>query len=106
MKILDMGKVFQVEKFGFNGRVYRLDITVIAPGARRDPFMHRSESGDDRFDSVSGSVSPVAANKFRAIIRLCFHAFQLDSTVFQMLTNNLSKQAGIVRTFFIGIAQK
>lgn len=106
MKILDISKVFQVEEFGFDGRMYGFHITIIAPGTRWDAFMHGSESGYDGLDSVSGSVSPVAADEFRTVVRLCFHAFQFDSTVFQMLTKNLSKQTSIVGALFMGIAQK
>ena len=106
MKILDIGKVFQVEEFRFDGCMYGFHITIIAPGTRRDPFMDGSEFGHHGFDSVSGAVAPVAADEFRAIVGLYFQALGFDPAVLQMPQKDLGKQTGIVGALFMGIAQK
>jgi hypothetical protein len=76
VEVSEGDEVLQVEEFGFDGGVDGLDIAVVAPGPDGDSFVDGSEPLDGLFESIPGTILPVAADEFGTVVGLDLHALE------------------------------
>jgi hypothetical protein len=106
VEVRDGGEVLQVEELFFDGPVDGFDVAVVAPGPDGDSFMDTVKSLNGFLEAVSGLILSPTADEFGAVVGLDFHALQRDTTVPQMVQEDLGEQAGVVGGLFVGIGQE